>query len=339
MTELKNDVIGIILGRWRSQVLYSAVKLGVFDDLAHGPKDAIQISRGLTLDLTLAYRLLRANASLGVLHEGPGRVFSLSAAGEFLRKDHPETPRGVALLEEGPEHYALWNHLPQMVRDGKQNAFVREFGRMAFDHAAKSPEYAQVFNEAMSSYSATQTAWTLEALAKYDFAGVSRVCDVGGGQGHLLCSLLVSRPGLSGSVLELESVIKDRNLLWADKMGVAGRCMYAAGSMFESVPPADLYMMKMIIHDWNDAECIKIFSNCAKSASRGGRVLVVENVVPGPETPHFAKLFDIHMTCWGTGRERTVDEHAALLEKSGWRYVRAWYPASHMIGVIEGRLA
>src|SRR5687767_15214206 len=98
--------------------------------------------------------------------------------------------RGVTLLEDGPEHHALWKHLPDMVRDGKQNAFVREFGRMAFDHAARSAGYAEVFDQAMSSYSRTETALVLEALSGHDFSNASHLCDIGGGQGHLLCSLL-----------------------------------------------------------------------------------------------------------------------------------------------------
>src|SRR5712671_5721351 len=149
----KGAVQEMIFGRWRSQILYAGVKLGVFEALGQKEKDAALIAKELTLDPALSYRLLRALACLGLITEHAGRRFSLTSAGAFLRADHPETMRGMALLDEGPEHYAIWKHLPDMVRDGRQGGFVREFGRMAFEHPAQNPEYAEVFDQAMSSFS------------------------------------------------------------------------------------------------------------------------------------------------------------------------------------------
>jgi O-methyltransferase domain len=97
--------------------------------------------------------------------------------------------------------------------------------------------------------------------------------------------------------------------------------------------------MKMILHDWNDAECERILQNASNAAPSGARMFIIEHVIPGPDTPHFAKLFDIHMMCWGTGRERTADEYGALLENSGWKYERTWFPQAKMMGVVEGRKA
>src|SRR6185503_8235772 len=121
-------VIDTILGRWRSQVLYTGVKLGIFELIGNSPKPASQIATEIGLDNSLSYRLLRALASIGFLIEKQAKVFSISSMGEFLRKDHPQTLRGVILLEEGPEHYAIWKHLPGMVKDGNQDGFLREFG-------------------------------------------------------------------------------------------------------------------------------------------------------------------------------------------------------------------
>ncbi|GIW70486.1 MAG: methyltransferase [Planctomycetota bacterium] len=339
MPDPQSRVLDLIFGRWRSQILHAGVRLGIFDALREGPRTAAAIAAELGLDPSLAYRLLRALGSLELLHEDQARSFSLTETGELLRRDHPQTLRGVTLLEEGPEHYALWKHLPAMVRDGKQNAFIREFGRMAFDHAAQEPGYAEVFHDAMSSYCSAQTAWVLEALQGYDFSSIAHICDVGGGHGHLLSSLLARHPHLRGTVLELPQVIEDQELLWANRLGVGDRCTYLAGDMFAAVPPADAYMMKMILHDWNDEECVRILGNIARAAARGARLFVIEHLVPGPETPHFAKLFDIHMMCWGTGRERTVEEYRALLERAGWKYVRTWFPRSQMMGAVEGARA
>jgi hypothetical protein len=332
----KSAVLDVIFGRWRSQIAYTGVKLGVFEALGQAGKEAALLAQELRVDPALSYRLLRALASLGLLNEEAGRRFSLTPAGEFLRADHPETLRGITLLEEGPEHYAIWKYLCDMIREGKQNGFVREFGHMAFEHTTRSREYAEVFDHAMSSYSSTETAWVLEALSGHDFAKISHLCDVGGGHGHLLCSLLVQHGRMRGTVLERAEVIQDESLLWARKMKVADRCTYVSGDMFAKVPSADAYILKHIIHDWSDEECVLIFSAICRVASADAKLFIAEYIVPGPETPHFAKLFDIHMLCWGTGRERTSEEYAALLDQAGWKYVNTFFPSSGAMGVVEG---
>jgi hypothetical protein len=331
-------VVDLLFGRWKSQILYTGVKLGIFDVVSSVPLSSAQIAEELNLDPALSYRLLRAIASIGLLSEHHERRFSITAMGEFLRNDNPETLRGVALLEEGPEHYAVWKHLGAMVKDGKQDGFIREFGQRIFDYAAEHPSYAQVFNQAMTSYSANQTGWVLEALDNYDFSTARHVCDVGGGHGHLICSLLLRHPYLRGTVLEREQVIADKTLLWANKMSIAAdRCTYLGGDMFHQVPAADMYFMKMILHDWDDAACIKILSNIQRVLPSEGRLFIVEHIVPGPETPHFSKLFDIHMLCALTGKERTEEEYLALLKQAGFEHIRTHFPASRIMGVIEAK--
>ncbi len=329
--------LDLIIGRWRSQILYAGVELGVFEHVSSHPKNATEIAKVLNLDYNLAYRLLRALGSLGLLREGVNRDFTITQQGEFLRKDNPKTLRGIALLEEGPEHYALWKHLPTMIKDGKQNAFPREYGQKLFEFTDSNPLYREVFNQAMSSYSSIQTEWVTDALDGHDFSNVNTVCDVGGGQGHLLCSLLVKYPNLKGTVLELDSVIKNYDLLWAEKMGVKARCTYVGGNMFSKVPAADAYIMKMILHDWSDDECVKILSNIYNAAPENGTVLIAEHLVPGPEEPHFSKLFDIHMMCVATGKERTVEEYVDLLKKTGWNHDNTFHSQSGLMGIIEGK--
>ena len=163
--------VDIIFGRWKSQILYAGVRLGIFDCATSHVKSTADIADELDLDDKLAYRLLRALSSLGFLKEQPDHTgFSITLQGELLRKDHPQTLRGVTLLEEGPEHYAIWKHLQAMIKEGKQNAFVREFGCRIFEYRDRNPAYAEVFNQAMSSYSSAQTNWVLDALDKYDFS-------------------------------------------------------------------------------------------------------------------------------------------------------------------------
>jgi hypothetical protein len=329
----------VVFGRWKSQILYAGVKLGVFDCLTSDPRKAPDIAKQLNLDCALTYRLLRALGSLGFLKEEHDHRFSISSQGQLLQKNHPQTLRDVTLLEEGPEHYAIWKHLPAMIKDGQQNAFLREYNCKAFEYVDRNPEYADVFNQAMSSYSAAQTTWVLEALSQYDFSKIHHLCDIGGGYGRLLSNLLLKFRHMKGSILELKSLTKNKELLWASKMGVDDRCVHVEGDMFREVPSADAYIMKMILHDWNDDECVKILCNIDRSCSKDGRVFIVEHLITEPEKPHFSKLFDIHMVCWGSGRERTSKEYSTLLEQSGWEYVQTFYPQSGLIGVIEGAKA
>ena len=336
MDDAGGKVIDLIFGRWRSQILYAGVKLGVFEALAHGPQSAVRVARELEVDAGLLYRLMRALGSLGLLHEDHSRTFALTPMGERLCRDHPLSLRGITLLIEGPEHYEAWKHLPALIAEGQQNGFVREFEQPHFDYAVQHPSYGAVFNEAMSSYSRIDTSLVLEALEPYDFSGISQLCDVGGGHGYTLCHLLGKYPHLQGTVLELPSVIAQHELLWADKLGVSDRCTYVPGDMFREVPPADAYMVKRILHDWNDAECRQILATMHRAAPQQGRVLIMEHVVPGPDAPHFSKLFDVHMLIMLTGRERTLEEYAGLLDGAGWTYRQTWYPAAKMLGVVEG---
>ena len=165
MNGAADQVMDLIFGRWRSQTLSAGTELGVFDHLdKRTAKSAETLATELNADPTLLYRLLRAQAAIGLLEEDGSRGFVLTENGDLLRSDHPQSLKPLARLEEGPQHYALWKHLPAMVQDGRQNAFVREFGRMAFEYALGNQDYAERFKQAMTSYSSVQSSWALEAL-------------------------------------------------------------------------------------------------------------------------------------------------------------------------------
>lgn len=331
----RTNVAELIVGSWKSHILYAGVELGIFEALENGQKSASEVANRLSLDTALGYRLLRALASIELLEEQKDRMFRLTPEGRFLLKDHPESLAAVALLEEGPEHYALWKHLPAMIRDGGQNAFVREFGRTAFQHADQDPGYGSVFNQAMNSYSAVQTKAALEALETFDFRSVRTICDIGGGQGHLLCGFLAQHPHLTGLVLERPSVIQAPERLWANRLGLGDRCRYVVGNMFEAVPSADVYLMKLIIHDWDDRGSVKILAAARRAAPANARLFIIEHIIPGPDASHFSKLYDIHMMCWGTGRERTREEYAALLAAAGWSFQGIRPMLGGLMGIVE----
>ncbi len=314
-------VIDLIFGRWRSQILYAGAALGVFDHLDQDETvGAAALAPQVGADPALLYRLMRALASIGLLAEDDRRGFRLTEAGTLLRDDHPHSLKAMALLEEGPEHYAVWKHLVPILRDGGRDGFVREFRMPLFEYARKNASYGAIFNRAMTSYSAVQAQWALAALATEDFTSIRTFCDVAGGHGYLACAFLEAYPDLSGIVFDLPEVIADTEFLWAPKLNIADRCRYLGGDMFQEVPAADAYLLKNILHDWNDEECVRILTSVRRASAEGARLFAIEHVIPGPEQPHFAKLFDIHMMCGLTGRERTAAEHAELLATGGWRY-------------------
>ena len=337
MATAAEHVIDVFFGRWRSQILAAGTELGVYDRLDRAaPRRAPELAAELGLDPTLLYRLLRAQAAIGLLAEDAAGGFVLTESGDLLRAGHPQSLAAMARLEEGPQHYALWKHLPAMVADGRQNAFLREFGHMAFDHTRADGDYAERFDQAMSSYSGAQAAQVLGALQGTDISDVRVFCDVAGGQGYMACTLLEAYPHLSGIVLDLPDVVADHDALWARRLGLEARCSHVGGDMFKDVPKADSYGLKMILHDWNDEECVAILQNIRRAAAGPARVFIMEHVVPGHDEPHFAKLFDIHMMCWGTGRERTDAEYTELLRRAGWRKVASHHAPNSIIGVIEG---
>jgi DNA-binding MarR family transcriptional regulator len=335
-----DHVTSLIFGRWRSQILYSAAELRIFDRLDESRhRSAAEVAEEAVLDSSLLYRLMRALGAMGLVEESADKRFRLTPSGGLLQSRAEGSLLYMALLEEGPEHYALWKHLPEMVRDGRQNAFPREYGKPAFEYASENERYASIFNQAMSSFSGVQTGLAVEALRKFDLSNVRTWCDVGGGQGHMLCSLLQQNSHLQGIVLDLPSVVSQQERGWASKLGVANRCQYVGGDMFADVPPADAYSLKMILHDWSDEECVRILRNLRRRVSGPGRVFIVEHIVPSAADPHFSKLYDIHMMCWGSGRERTEAEYAGLLEASGWKPITILYPQRPLMGVVVGGCA
>ena len=332
-------VFDLIFGRWRSQTLYAGAALGVFDQLSNQPRTAASVAETISADPAMLYRLMRALASIGLLIENDEKAFCLTDAGALLREDHQHSLRATALLEEGPEHYAVWKHLVDMVRDGRQNGFVREFGTMGFDYARANPSYGLIFNKAMSSMSSLTTDWTVTALAQESCADIRDVCDIGGGHGHLGRALLKAYPQFQMTVFDLPQVVNETDHLWAPKLGLTQRCRYVGGDMFAVVSPADAYFMKSILHDWSDEECRQILTVARKALVGSGRLFVADFIVPRPDQPDFSKLFDIHMICWGTGRERTSAEYADLMASTGWRYDATYRAQGAFLSVVAATAA
>lgn len=333
-----NALIGIE-GLWSGRILHTAATLGLFEHLDSDPKTAHALADELDLDANHTYRLLRAMAHYGVLDETQPQGFALTPLGELFQADHPETLQPDLLFNRSPEWARTMLHLPDIVTEGGPNGFVREFGRGFYEYLETHPEFEATCNAVMESASRDHPDHVLEFLDSYDVSELAHVCDVGGGHGRLLCHVLDAYPHLQGTVLERPSVIAEEEQRWAPQLDVTDRCTYVPGDMFEAVPAADAYFLKWILHNWTDEECRDILSTIHEAAPADGRLFVIETVVPGPGTSHFAKRLDITMMVQVSGRERTKAEYSDLLAQSGWELVETWTPEAGAMSVLEARLA
>jgi O-methyltransferase domain/Dimerisation domain len=330
-------VADLITGSWRSQILYAGVELGVFERLSEqSPSSSDWVARALSVDASFLYRLLRGLGSIGLLHEDTDRNFKLTPAGALLTAAHPRSMRGIARLEGGVQHYLSWRHLPDIIRTGRANGFVREFGVDFFTYQSCDAAYADAFHAAMSSYTAAETEVVSGLIRDPHPGDVGIFCDVGGGHGHLLGQILQDFPKASGIVFDLPAVTAAQAASVKSPDVLQSRCQYVGGDMFTEVPRADIYFLKHILHDWRDDECRQILRTVRKSAKPDSRLFICEWFIPKPDLAHFAKLVDVHMLCVSSGRQRTVEEFSLMLGRSGWSVTRL-RESNVPLGVLEAR--
>lgn len=323
---------------WRGQILHAGATLGVFGRLDAEPTAASTVASDLDLDPDRTYRLLRAMAHFGVLEEDDERRFALTPLGALFREDHPDSVRSDLVFNRSPEWLRSMLHLPAVVREGGPPGFVREFGTGFFEYTASNPEFAGAYNALMELASRDHPEAFVDALDDVDRSAWSTICDVGGGRGHLLAHVLAAFPDLDGVVFDRPSVVAETEHRWAPELGVTDRCTYVGGDMFEAVPEADCYVLKWILHNWDDADCHRVLSTVREAAPADGRIFVLETLVPGPSTPHHAKRLDVTMMTQVGGRERTESEYETLLDRAGWALEETW-AESGPIHVLQARKA
>ena len=321
----------MITGYWQTQAVYVAAKLGIADLLTEGSRTVDDLAQATQVHSPSLYRLLRGLASLGMFaDDGTGR-FSLTPMAECLRSDVPGSQWALAIMS-GEEHYLAWGELLYSVQTGKI-AFDKLYGMPVFDFLSKNIEQAKIFDAAMVGVHGRETAAMTDA---YDFSGVSVLADVGGGNGSLLTTVLKKHPTMKGILYDLPGVTEraKANLAAA---GLADRCQVIGGSFFESIPTgADAYLMRHIIHDWDDEKSLTILRNVHRAIGSNGRLLLVEGVIESGNTPQFSKLLDLTMLTIPGGKERTKDEFQKLYEASGFQLTRI-VPTKAEVSVIEGR--
>ncbi|HET8674525.1 MAG TPA: methyltransferase [Blastocatellia bacterium] len=323
-------MLQMISGFWISRAIYIIAKLGIADHLAGGPKTAEEIAAATGTHSGAIYRIFRALSSVGVLTEEADQRFGLTPLSETLRTDAPGSLRAFATVELGEEHYPAWGELLYSVKTG-EIAFDRHFGMPIWEFFAKNPENARTFDDAMTNVS---LAIKDAILASYDATTIRKLADIAGGHGSLLAAILKSNPEMKGVLFDLPGVTEGaRKRIEAE--GLSDRCEVIAGSFFESVPEgADAYIMKWIIHDWDDERSIAIFKNIRRAIAEGGKLLLVEAVVPPGSEPHFSKFIDLNMLVMTGGRERTEEEYRRLLEAGGFKLTKV-IPTDSPMSIIE----
>jgi len=311
-----------------TQLIYVAAKLKLADRLAHGPQPYQALAAAAGAHPGSLYRLLRALASLGVFAEiGPGQ-FGLTPLAEGLRADQPGSLHTLA-LSYGPWWWLPMGHLLQSVLTG-ETAFNYVSGMDLFEYLSRNPEESAVHDKRMAAMTAGLTA---AILAAYDFSNTRTLVEVAGGQGGLAAAILRTYPQARAILFDLPSVTAGaRRQL--DALGLADRCETVAGDFFTSVPSqGDTYILKEILHDWDDARAANILRNC-RQAMGAAKLLVIERLIPPGNGAMAGKMIDISMLVMTGGQERTEAEYAALFTASGLK-LQQIFPTKAELSVME----
>ena len=323
-------MLQLITGYWVSQAVGTAARLGLPDQLADNPRSSGEVAEAVGADADALFRLMRMLASIGVLTMDREERFGLTSLGDTLRSGVPGSVRNFAVAETAPGHWQPWGRMYEAVKTGKSMS-KSALGMELWDWYSRNPEEGEYFNGAMGDLSA---AVSDEVTRIYDFTGFQTVVDVGGAHGILLAAILKANPGMRGILYDLEHVTATaEESLIAE--GIVERCEVITGDFFVSVPPGgDIHVLKQIIHDWSDKECISILRNCHQALKPKGKLLLVEMIIPPDNAPSMAQPMDLNMLVLLTGRERTESQYRDLLAAGGFKMERV-LPTHSPFSVIE----
>ena len=332
-------VYQMAIGHYFSRALFVAAKLGIADLLKDGPRGSSDLARATDTHAPSLARMLRLLASAGIFEEVDKGEFQLTPLGDLLRCDVPGSMRPLVMLFAGVGLQDSWKELEYCVRTGEPAFRRTNPDADPFTQIAQDPEQAANFDKAMATF-APQTAAAIAAA--YDFSQFKKVVDIGGGNGALLIGILKTHPSLRGVVFDLPHVAERANSEVA-AAEVADRCEVVAGSFFDRVPSgADAYLLKHVIHDWNDERGTVILKNCRTAMPPMAKLLIVEGVYPPridlSPASRSATANDLNMLVATGGRQRSEAEFRELFAASGFRLTRI-VPTQARVCVIEGERA
>lgn len=313
-----------------ARALYAFAKLGIADLLGAHTLGSEELASAAKVDPRALYRLLRTLSTADVVSESGDHRFTLGPLGEALRRDAPGSMRAWAIFSGEPFYLQAWEQIVHSIQTGRP-AWEHVHKMPIFEYIGKHPDAAQIFDQAMTSLSAGEAPAIIDA---YDFSGARKLADIGGGQGVLLRTILKSHPAMAGVLFDRQDAVEGVPARLAED-GLTERCEVVAGDFFQSVPAgADVYLLKYVIHDWDDERSRSILTNCRRAMTNDAKLLLVETIVPLPGESHFAKLQDLEMMVVAGSQERTVDEYSRLLEQAGFRLARV-VPTSEPASVLE----
>lgn len=320
----------MIMGFRTTQLIYVAAKLNIADHLRQGPQQVDVLAKVTGAHPSSLYRLLRALASIGIFEETDDGCFQLTPLAGPLQTDVSASLHAVAMLYGENWCWQVYGNILHSVITG-QPAFPHVHGQIYFEYLNNHHDAAETFNKAMTAFSEQEINAVLSA---YDFSAALKVVDVGGGHGRLITAILNNNKQAHGILFDQISVLADaKNFI--TNAALKTRCELIAGDFFHSAPPGgDLYILKSIIHDWDDEMAIRILKNCRRVMMSDARVVLAERVVPQGNEPSEAKLFDINMLTVLGGRERTVTEYKNLLRAADLQIINV-IPTSCHLSLIE----
>jgi hypothetical protein len=324
----------LILAAWISQGITAVADLGVADALAGGPLSINELAGKVGADPDALGRLLRALISKGIFARRDDGRYELSPLAELLRSDVPVSVAPMARFIGARQHREHWSLLTEAIKTGTTVVPALR-GKSFFDYLGDEPEFGEIFNDAMTGQSGLSVGPVVDA---YDFTRFGTIVDVAGGHGRLLAAILASAPDAQGVLYDLPEVIAGAPALLRESR-VAERVRLAEGSFFDGVPAGgDAYVLKHIIHDWDDHASVRILRNVRSAAADGAALLLVETVIPEDDSGSIAKWTDMEMLIINNGRERTAGEYRRLFDEAGFQMIGVVDTASRF-SIIEGRAA
>ncbi len=313
--EQVRELYQLMSGYRVSQAIAVVAKLGIADLLGGGPEGSDELARATKTIEAALYRVLRLLVGAGLFDETAPRRFALTGLGTGLRADVPGSIRPMMLMLLDDCKWGAWGELMHSVRTG-EIAFDHVHGVGFFDYLRTHPESAATFNAAMTSNTAQSGAGI---TGVYDFSGIRCLVDVGGGHGLLLATILQAYPAMRGVLFDLPEVVAGAAPA-LEEAGVADRCEVGGGDFFAAVAPGDAYILRQIIHDWDDDRATVILANCRRAMQGVGRVLVVERAIGRDYRQALQVLhLDLEMLVNLSGLQRTDAEYGALFAAAGFR--------------------
>lgn len=320
-------------GHFLSRLVYAAAKLGIADHLADGPRAAADIAGATGCDAHALHRFLRTLTNFEIVTMSDDGRFALTPVGEALKSSAPGFARSAVLTMGGPVGWKSWEHIEYSLQTGLPAA-DHAFGKPLFDLFAEDPEAGERFSETMI---AVHGAEPPSVAAAYDFSTARTVVDVGGASGNMLAHILTRHAGPRGVLFDLPQATAGAPALLKAR-GVDDRVTIEHGSFFERVPAGgDIYLLSHVVHDWNDAQCLRLFANLRQAMAPASRLLLIELVLRDSGAPGFGSA-DMTMMVLTGGAERTAREYEALLARAGLKMTRV-LPTSTSPSIVEAVLA